>query len=140
MIYAVIDTNVFISAALAKNPQTSIPSLVIESAFDNLYTPLFNEAIVKEYSEVLARPKLKIDKQKREILLDAFLSIGKFVFALPTEISLPDPKDIMFYDVAFANQDKEASLVTGNTKHFPNCTFAITPRDFLERLHSNFAF
>ena len=27
MIYAVIDTNVLISAALAKNPQTSIPSL-----------------------------------------------------------------------------------------------------------------
>ena len=32
------------------------------------------------------------------------------------------------------HQDKNASLVTGNIKHFPNTVFAVTPREFLDKL------
>ncbi len=49
--YAVIDTNVLVSAMLKWN---SIPGNVMELTFDG---PIMNEQIVKEYREVLARPK-----------------------------------------------------------------------------------
>ena len=39
MVYAVIDTNVIVSAAIAKNPENSIPSKVVE----------FLEILAKEY-------------------------------------------------------------------------------------------
>lgn len=47
-------------------------------------------------------------------------------------VELPDPKDIVFYNVALAGRDKNALLVTGNIKHFPVCDFVVTPRRFLE--------
>ena len=43
----------------------------------------------------------------------------------------------VFYDVARAHQDKGAYLVTGNLKHFPNCGFAVSPRDFMNVITLN---
>ena len=43
---------------------------------------------------------------------------------------LPDPKDIVFYEVALANED--SFLVTGNTKHFPKKPFVVTPAEMLQ--------
>lgn len=54
MVYAVIDTNVIVSAAIAKNPENSVLSKVVEFALDGLFIPLFNEAVVREYEEVLS--------------------------------------------------------------------------------------
>ena len=69
MVYAVIDTNVIVSAALSKNSEISIPSKVVEFALDGLFIPLFNEAIVREYEEVLSRPKFNLDEEKRNTLI-----------------------------------------------------------------------
>lgn len=132
MLYAVIDTNVVVSAALAKNPDASVPSRVLELAFEGAYAPLFNEAILAEYSEVLSRPKFKIDECKRRMLLEELLSCGFFVDAPPTGVSLPDPKDVLFYDVAAAQCEAGAVIVTGNKKHFPKCPFVLSPREFLQ--------
>lgn len=134
MVYAVIDTNVIVSAAIAKNPEISIPSKVVEFALDGLFVPLFNETIVREYEEVLSRPKFNLDEEKRKTLIQEFLKCGINVDAPESGVELPDPKDIVFYDVALACRDKDASLVTGNTKHFPGVPFAVTPREFLEIL------
>ena len=43
---------------------------------------------------------------------------------------LPDPKDIVFYEVALANED--SLLVTGNIKHFPKKPFVVTPAEMLQ--------
>ena len=137
MLCAVIDTNVLVSAALAKRPDASIPSRVVECAFEGAYTPLFSAAIVAEYSEVLSRPKFKIDERKRRMLLDAFVACGVFVDAPPTGVSLPDPKDVMFHDVAVAQRDAGAVIVTGNKRHFPKCSFALSPREFLRLVEEN---
>ena len=50
---------------------------------------------------------------------------------------IPDSDDVVFYDVARAHQDKGAYLVTGNLKHFPNCGFAVSPRDFMNVITLN---
>ncbi|MDD5943007.1 hypothetical protein [Fibrobacter sp.] len=55
----------------------------------------------------------------------------------PSGIELPDCDDVIFYDVARAHQDKGAYLVTGNLKHFPNCGFAVSPRDFMNVITPN---
>ena len=44
----------------------------------------------------------------------------------------PDPKDVVFYEVALS---KEGSyLVTGNIKHFPKSPIVVTPAELLEIL------
>lgn len=48
----------------------------------------------------------------------------------PTSETLPDPKDVVFYEIALS---KEGSfLVTGNTKHFPHSPIVVTPAEMLE--------
>lgn len=54
--YAVTDTNVIVSALLAKHPD-SAPVQVIEQVFDRVIVPMFNDEILSEYKEVLKRPK-----------------------------------------------------------------------------------
>ena len=52
--YAVIDTNVLVSAMLKWE---SVPGSVLVLAFDGPITPILNEEILAEYREVLRRPK-----------------------------------------------------------------------------------
>ncbi|MBR5499650.1 MAG: hypothetical protein IKV75_05775, partial [Bacteroidales bacterium] len=42
----------------------------------------------------------------------------------------PDPKDIVFYEVALSVED--SFLVTGNLKHFPKKPFVVTPAEMLQ--------
>ena len=55
--YAVIDTNVLVSAMLKWN---SVPGNVMELAFDGPIIPVYSAEILKEYREVLLRPKFLI--------------------------------------------------------------------------------
>lgn len=54
--YAVIDTNVLVSALFRLN---SVPGSVALEALEGRIVPLLNEEIVAEYREVLHRPKFK---------------------------------------------------------------------------------
>lgn len=55
--YAVIDTNVLVSAMLKWE---SNPGIVMELVFGGIIIPLINAPIIKEYKEVLSRPKFQI--------------------------------------------------------------------------------
>ena len=48
-IYAVLDTNVLVSAMLK---YSSVPGNILEFAFQGVITPVLNEEIVREYREV----------------------------------------------------------------------------------------
>ena len=51
------------------------------------------------------------------------------------DVSLPDPKDIVFYEVTMsARKEADAYLVTGNLRHFPTRHFIVTPREMLDLL------
>ncbi|MDD5943008.1 PIN domain-containing protein [Fibrobacter sp.] len=56
MIFAVLDTNVLISAALAHN-KYSIPYSVFRGVVERRFVPLVDDNIVREYWEVFSRPK-----------------------------------------------------------------------------------
>lgn len=54
--YAVIDTNVLLSALLSKN-ETSATVKVLDAVFEGWIIPLYHQDILKEYTEVLHRRK-----------------------------------------------------------------------------------
>lgn len=56
MVYAVIDTNVLVSAIFAVHPD-SATVIIRERIMDGTIVPLYNAEIFDEYRDVLARPK-----------------------------------------------------------------------------------
>ena len=56
MIYAVIDTNVLVSALFTSNVEAATVK-VLDALFQKKIIPLYNEDIYEEYVEVLNRPK-----------------------------------------------------------------------------------
>ena len=127
--YAVIDTNVLVSAMLRWD---SVPGCVLEHAFVGNIIPLLNEQIIKEYSEVLRRPKFHFDEERIRIIIDGLVKRGVFQDAERTGVELPDPKDAVFYEIVMEKRkQEEAYLVTGNIKHFPAEPYIVTPREML---------
>lgn len=55
-IYAVIDTNVIVSALFSISGQSN-PAVIIRKVIDGTITPIYNEEILSEYKEVLGRDK-----------------------------------------------------------------------------------
>ncbi|MBE7058209.1 MAG: putative toxin-antitoxin system toxin component, PIN family [Ruminococcaceae bacterium] len=132
--YAVIDTNVLVSAMLKWN---SVPGNVMELVFDGPITPVYNSEILNEYREVLSRPKFHFTKEIVDDVVDVLEQKGINVNAETIDIVFPDPKDRVFYEVVLEEQKtKETYLVTGNIKHFPTETFIVTPRKMLDIVFS----
>ena len=127
--YAVIDTNVLISAVLKHH---SVPGSIIDLAFDGPIVPVLNDSIEKEYKEVLSRPKFHLPSDLIEDILSSFHQRGLYVDAEELDIELPGPKDRVFYEVVMEERKEEdAYLVTGNIKHFPERPYVVTPRQML---------
>ena len=128
--YAVIDTNVLVSAMLKWK---SIPGKILELTFNGLIVPLVNDEILKEYREVLSRPKFKLTREIVDDLINGIMENSVFVNEQSLDEYLPDPKDRVFYEVVMEERKKEdAYLVTGNIKHFPIRPYIVTPREMLD--------
>lgn len=130
--FAVIDTNVIVSALLNPN---SVPGRILKEALDGRITPLLNDEILDEYENVLNRPKFRFDKRDIAVAISGLIDRGVFVDAGPIEDIVYDPKDVVFYAVVMVKRETDdAYLVTGNTKHFPVRPFVVTPREMLEMM------
>ena len=128
--YAVIDTNVLVSAFLKS---TSVPHIVVDYVFAGDIVPLYNEEILAEYKDVLNRPKFHFPKEAVELTVNKIKEIGIHFDSIDVNENLPDPKDVVFYAVTMnARNEKDAYLVTGNIKHFPEKPFVVTPRQMLD--------
>ena len=134
--YAVIDTNVLVSAAMKPD---SVPGQVLELVLDGVIVPVFDKTIIEEYRNVLLRPKFGFTEQLVRDILNEILSHGVRVDAEPSDVDLPDPKDIVFYEVVMEERKEEdAYLVTGNKKHFPEKPFIVTPRKMIDIVMESF--
>ncbi|MDA8346866.1 MAG: putative toxin-antitoxin system toxin component, PIN family [Thermaerobacter sp.] len=132
----VLDTNVVVSALLkADSPQARLLATVLRGRL----RIAFDARILTEYRHVLLRPKVGFDPARVGILLEALEREGIAVAAQFVDVSLPDPDDRKFLEVASA-LDPPAVLITGNTWHFPSelCgqVRVEAPREFLEHLSS----
>ena len=132
--YVVIDTNVLVSALITRN-ENSPTVQILRFLVNGNIVPVYSEDIVKEYNEVLRRAKFKLSESLIINLLKDIMDNGLKITELAevTE-TMPDPKDIVFYAVTLSAQDKDAFLVTGNGKHFPEKPFAVTPSELVEIL------
>ena len=131
--YAVIDTNVIVSALLKWN---SVPGVVLQAVFNGFVVPVFNDEILNEYRNVLNRPKFGFSSELISETISQIESLGVMGNALETVAeAMPDPKDIVFYSIALSHgKTAETHLVTGNVKHFPANPIVVTPRQMLDIL------
>ena len=135
--YAVIDTNVIVSALLAKS-ETSATVLVVQQLLEGSVIPIYNDYILEEYSTVLRRKKFRLDDNIIDLFLQKIREDGICVNNEESNITLPDMKDVPFYVVALNSELENTFLVTGNIKHFPKEPFVVTPAEFLKILQEKF--
>ena len=117
--YAVIDTNVLVSALLAKH-ENSATVKVVNHLFDGTVIPVFSESILAEYGDVLRREKFGFDPELVDTFLAELRKCGKQL------------QDVPFYEVVLESGTGDTYLVTGNIKHFPPEIFIVTPAHFIE--------
>ena len=131
-IYAVIDTNVLVSALITSTPNNN-PLLVLANVYLGRIVPVFNCEILAEYREVLGREKFHLDPETVDEALHTILLYGLNTerVEVPGEF-FPDPKDVVFYEVKMSKEG--AYLVTGNIKHFPANPLVVTPKEMVEIL------
>ena len=128
----VLDTNVLVSGLLNAE---GVCGRILRLAFNEAFRLCVDERILAEYEAVLPRPRFHIGLQDVADALSVIRTISETVAAPPLDADLPDPSDLPFLEVATA---AEATLVTGNLKHFAKKVRkgvpAATPRAFIEML------
>lgn len=127
--YAVIDTNVLVSALLTKNSDSPVVK-VVDAIRENVIIPLFDESILAEYAEVLHRDRFGFEDEMIEELLSTMKTRGVNCERKSISEIIPDPDDVVFYEVAMSREN--AYLVTGNLKHFPKNGRVVSPADMVQ--------
>ena len=128
--YAVIDTNVLVSAMLK---WSSIPGNILEFAFSGTIIPVLRDEIVAEYHVVLMRDKFHLTEKIVDDVIQALEEQGEYIDTVNMDYKLPDPKDAIFYAIVMEKRkEDDAYLVTGNIKHFPKEPYVVTPREMLD--------
>ncbi len=134
--YAVIDTNVLVSALLASLKSKDTPPVqILDYILDGVIVPVYNDEIIAEYTEVLNRAKFAFPDDAVTNIITAFLSIGiesERIYA--QDAACKDPDDAVFYEIALSVQN--SYLVTGNIKHFPASPAIVTPARMIEIIQS----
>ena len=129
MIYAVIDTNVIVSARITKN-SSSATVKVLNNMFNGIIKPIFNDEIIAEYADVLHRPKFGMRDEEINLIINYIKKYGIHSDRVPYEGNMPDEKDRPFYEVSLSVEN--SFLVTGNLKHFPVTPKVVTPSQIIE--------
>jgi len=129
MIYAVIDTNVFVSAYLTHN-LNSATTKIVEHLLNGKITLLYNIEIMAEYEDVLSRSYLRISPVERDTLFDFIRKNGILANRTTFKDLFIDEDDRVFYEVMLSEDD--SFLVTGNLKHFPVSPRIVTPAQMLQ--------
>ena len=133
--YAVIDTNVIVSAMLFPD---SIPGTILKYVYSRVLVPLVNETIVKEYEDVLNRDKFGFYKEDIAFVINNIKENCLFLKETKTNEQFIDKNDIVFYEITLSSRkDMNGYLVTGNIKHFPNKPFVVTPKEMVDIINSN---
>jgi putative PIN family toxin of toxin-antitoxin system len=128
----VLDTNVLVSALLSPGGTCD---QVVRLAVTGALPTYVDSRVRSEYVEVLHESGIPFPREDADELLDLLRRTAHQVQATPLSARLPHEDDRPFLEVAAAAQ---ATLVTGNTRHFPKGQRAgvavLTPRELIELL------
>lgn len=128
--YAVIDTNVLVSALLNAD---STPGKIVARALVGNIVPVVHEQIIAEYVDVLHRQRFHFVPRQVDGFIADFIKRAEYALPIHADETMRDEKDRIFYEVTLAmHKTHNIRLVTGNTKHFPKKTFVVTPAQMLE--------
>lgn len=128
----VLDTNVVVSGLLQSQGN---PSQVLMLALAGAMQVCHDKRILAEYTEVLARPRFKLNENRVREVLTKLEVDGLAVDATgQRDLDLPDADDEPFLAVALAAQADY--LVTGNLADYPaekrkGCA-VVAPAQFME--------
>jgi putative PIN family toxin of toxin-antitoxin system len=127
----VLDTNVLVSALLSP---FGPPARVLDLILGGEARLAYDDRVMAEYREVLARPRFGFEPEEVADLLAYLEADGEPVAARPLARELPDADDLPFLEVA---AQAEAPLVTGNAAHYPpsvrGAVVVLTPAEYLSR-------
>jgi putative PIN family toxin of toxin-antitoxin system len=133
MVKVVFDTNVVVSAALKPG---SLPAALVALAMARKVKLFLSPAILREYTDVLNRPKFDLDPAAVKAFLRDLRKAATSVRPSRRVARAPDEADNRFLECAAAAH--AAYLVTGNKRHFPfpECegTEIVTPAEFARLL------
>ena len=126
----VLDTNVLVAGLLTPHGDSArLLDLVLRGEL----IPCFDDRVIGEYIEVLARSEFGFSPPNVESLLVHIATTGHKVTAPALPLKIPDPDDLMFLEVALASQAE--ALVSGNMRHFPAAhrhgIHVVPPAEFL---------
>lgn len=109
----VIDTNVIVSGLMTPSGSSA---QIIDAVLNGQVKLVYDSRILKEYRDVLSRPRLKLPPMKIQALL---VSMHRQLLVSPRVSGIigPDSDDIIFIEAALATTDK--TIITGNLMHFP---------------------
>lgn len=136
-IYAVIDTNVLVSAFLTKY-QDAATLQVIQRMYTQEIIPVYSDSILAEYRDVLHRSKFKFPEKLINEFLSFITEFGIKTTPKDNHIILPDMKDVPFYEIVAesTNDSINRYLITGNKKHFPEKAFIVSAREMIDILNA----
>ena len=104
-IYAVIDTNVIVSALISKSLDSN-PVKVFRAIMQERIVPLYNNEILSEYRSVLLRSKFHLTPSLNDTVLKAIVTDGlELERTTAFDVDFPDQKDIVFYEIALSKED-----------------------------------
>lgn len=131
----VLDTNVVVSGLLSA---VTPPGRVLESVYAGELMLLYDDRIMEEYAEVLARPRFRFDPENVGWFL-TIVRLGEPVVAPPLPLTLSDPSDLKFVEVAVAGGAD--AIVTGNARDFSIAEGKVavpivSPRRLIEQLRN----
>lgn len=125
----VLDTNILVSALLSP---FGPPARVLDMVLSGDIRAAYDDRLMAEYREVLARPKFSFAPDDVATVLAYLETDGERVTARPLPVELPDADDLPFLEVA---AEAGAVLVTGNATHYPEAARGevqvIAPGDFV---------
>ena len=127
----VLDTNIIVSAMLSPKGNENEVLRFAFTSFANFY---YSDEIFAEYKRVLNYPKFDkyYGQEDISLILQTIEKRAKKIVPSRGSITLIDETDRCFYDAAASCG---SYLLTGNLKHFPNETFIMNAKTFLERKH-----
>ena len=131
--YAVFDTNVLVSALLTKRADSPTVQL-LDHVLDGRIVLLYNEAIIREYEEVLKRTHFAFPADRVQNIID-LVKTGMCLSPTESGEVFIDEDDRVFYEVALSKDD--GYIVTGNTKHFPKSPIVVTPAEMIRIIDLN---
>jgi uncharacterized protein len=138
LMLVVLDTNVIVSGLLK---DTGNPKKIMDLVVGSQIRLAYDNRILGEYEDVLARPELQISQPQANALITYIELTGYFVDEakpFPAE-GVPDKHDLPFMEV-FLTSGAQA-LVTGNLRHFLPLAETglpiISPAQFIEKFFSN---